>query len=86
PDYPAAKDLRSFAQTGVPSRAELINQVSDVASAAVESANQPSPDQSWSDRLMNSAKSLVSVRPVGNIEGESVEAIAARMENKVRNG
>jgi hypothetical protein len=86
PDDPAAKDLRSFAQTGVPSRAELINQVSDVASAAVESANQPSPDQSWSDRLMNSAKSLVSVRPVGNIEGESVEAIAARMENKVRNG
>ncbi|MDR7145691.1 YbgF trimerization domain-containing protein [Rhizobium sp. BE258] len=86
PDDPATKDLRSFAQTGVPSRAELINQVSDVASAAVESANQPSPDQSWSDRLMNSAKSLVSVRPVGNIEGENVEAIAARMENKVRNG
>ncbi|MBB3658836.1 hypothetical protein FHX15_004096 [Rhizobium sp. BK650] len=86
PDDPAATDLRSFAETGVPSRAELIRQVPDVATAIVESANQPDPNQSWSDRLMSSAKSLVSVRPVGNVEGESVEAIAARMEDKVKNG
>ncbi|QRM43846.1 COG4223 family protein [Rhizobium sp. BG4] len=86
PDDPAVKDLRNFAQTGVPSRAELIRQVPDVATSAVEAVNQANPDQSWSDRLMSSAKSLVSVRPVGNIEGESVEAIAARMEDKVKNG
>lgn len=86
PDDPAVKDLRNFAETGVPSRAELIRQVPDVATSAVEAVNRPSPDQSWSDRLMSSAKSLVSVRPVGNIEGESVEAIAARMEDKVKNG
>ncbi len=86
PDDPAATDLRGFAETGVPSRAELIRQVPDVATAIVESVNQPDPNQSWSDRLMSSAKSLVSVRPVGNVEGESVEAIAARMEDKVKNG
>jgi len=86
PDDPAATDLRNFAETGVPSRAELIRQVPDVATAIVESVNQPDPNQSWSDRLMSSAKSLVSVRPVGNVEGESVEAIAARMEDKVKNG
>jgi len=86
PDDPAVNDLRNFAETGVPSRAELIRQVSDVATSAIGAVNQPSPDQSWSDRLMSSAKSLVSVRPVGNIEGESVEAIAARMEDKVKNG
>jgi hypothetical protein len=86
PDDPAATDLRGFAETGVPSRAELIRQVPDVAAAIVESVNQPDPNESWSDRLMSSAKSLVSVRPVGNIEGESVEAIAARMEDKVKNG
>jgi len=86
PDDPAVKDLRNFAQTGVPSRAELIRQVPDVATSAVEAVNQANPDQSWSDRLMSSAKSLVSVRPVGNIEGESVQAIAARMEDKVKNG
>ena len=86
PDDPAATDLRGFAETGVPSRAELVRQVPDVATAIVDSVNQPDPNQSWSDRLMSSAKSLVTVRPVGNIEGESVEAIAARMEDKVKNG
>ncbi len=86
PDDPTAADLRSFAETGVPSRADLIRQVPDVATAIVDSVNQTDPNQSWSDRLMASAKSLVKVRPVGNIEGESVEAIAARMEDKIKNG
>ncbi|MBY3379957.1 hypothetical protein HFN92_13685 [Rhizobium laguerreae] len=86
PDDPAVADLRAFAQTGVPSRTELVGEVPDVATAIVEAVNQPDSNQSWSDRLMSSAKSLVSVRPVGNIEGESVEAIAARMEEKVKNG
>ncbi|WP_017962407.1 COG4223 family protein [Rhizobium leguminosarum] len=86
PDDPAVADLRAFAQTGVPSRTELVGEVPDVATAIVEAVNQPDPNQSWSDRLMSSAKSLVTVRPVGNIEGESVEAIAARMEEKVKNG
>ncbi|APO76649.1 hypothetical protein AM571_CH03867 [Rhizobium etli 8C-3] len=86
PDDPAVADLRNFAETGVPSRAELIRQVPDVATAIVRSVNQADPNQSWSDRLMASARSLVTVRPVGNIEGESVEAIAARLEDKVKNG
>ncbi|PKA40725.1 mitofilin family membrane protein [Rhizobium sullae] len=86
PDDPAVADLRNFAETGVPSRAELIRQVPDVATAVIQSVTQSDPNQSWSDRLMASAKSLVTVRPVGNIEGESVEAIAARMEDKVKNG
>jgi hypothetical protein len=86
PGDPVVADLRNFAETGVPSRAELISQVPDVASAIVDSVNRTDPNQSWSDRLMTGAKSLVKVRPVGNIEGDSVEAIAARMEDKVRNG
>ncbi|CCM77614.1 COG4223 family protein [Rhizobium mesoamericanum] len=86
PDDPVTADLRNFAQTGVPSRTELIRQVPDVANAIIESVDQAAPDQSWSDRLMASAKSLVKVRPVGNIEGASVEAIAARIEDKVKNG
>ncbi|MBY4592120.1 MULTISPECIES: COG4223 family protein [Rhizobium] len=86
PDDPAVADLRAFAETGIPSRAELMRQVPDVATAIIEAVNQPDPNESWSDRLMSSAKSLVSVRPVGNIEGDSVEAIAARMEDKVKSG
>ncbi|EJT03549.1 hypothetical protein RCCGE510_18953 [Rhizobium sp. CCGE 510] len=86
PDDPTVADLRAFAETGIPSRAELVRQVPDVATAIVEAVNQPDPNESWSDRLMSSAKSLVSVRPVGNIEGESVEAVAARLEDKVKSG
>ncbi|KRB62751.1 hypothetical protein ASE04_00815 [Rhizobium sp. Root708] len=86
PDDPVVASLRSYAETGVPSRAELIRQVPDVATAIIDSANQADPNESWSDRLMSSAKSLVKVRPVGNIEGDSVDAIAARLENKVKNG
>ncbi|MDE1991333.1 MAG: COG4223 family protein [Rhizobiaceae bacterium] len=86
PDDPAVADLRNFAQTGIPSRADLIRQVSDVANAIVASTEQDDPNQSWSDRLLTGAKSLVQVRPVGNVQGDSVEAIAARFEDKVRNG
>jgi hypothetical protein len=86
PDDPAVADLRNFADIGVPSRTDLIRQVPDVATTIVGVTQQPNEGQSWSERLMASAKSLVKVRPVGNVEGDSVEAIAARFEDKVKNG
>ncbi|KAA0698976.1 hypothetical protein DTW90_13080 [Neorhizobium sp. P12A] len=86
PDDPAIADLRNFAETGIPSRADLIRQVPDVATAIVATSEQAEPDESWSNRLMSSAKSLVTVRPVGDVQGDGVDAIAARFENKVKNG
>lgn len=86
PDDPAVADLRNFADIGVPSRTDLIRQAPDVATTIVGVTQQPNESQSWSERLMASAKSLVKVRPVGNVEGDSVEAIAARFEDKVKNG
>ncbi|ENN89613.1 hypothetical protein RHSP_37555 [Rhizobium freirei PRF 81] len=86
PDDPAVADLKNFAQTGVPSRADLIRQVTDVATAIVATTQNDNPNQSWSDRLMSSAKSLVQVRPVGNVPGDGIDAIAARFEDKVKNG
>ena len=86
PDDPAVADLKNFAQTGVPSRADLIRQVSNVATAIVATAQTDDPNQSWSSRLVSGAKSLVQVRPVGNVPGDSIDAIAARFEDKVRNG
>jgi hypothetical protein len=85
-DDPAVAALKNFAQTGVPSRADLIRQVSDVATAIAATAQTDDPNQSWSTRLMSSAKSLVQVRPVGNVPGDGIDAIAARFEDKVRNG
>lgn len=85
-DDPAVADLKTFAQTGVPSRADLIRQVTDVATAIVATTENNDPNQSWSDRLMSSAKTLVQVRPVGNVPGDGVDAVAARFEDKVKNG
>jgi hypothetical protein len=86
PNDPAVVTLRNYADTGVPSRAELIRQVPEVATAIIGASQRPDENQGWSDRLMASAKSLVTVRPVGDVEGDSVDAIAARFENKIRNG
>ncbi|NLR99162.1 hypothetical protein HGP17_20270 [Rhizobium sp. P38BS-XIX] len=86
PDDPAVTDLKNFAQTGVPSRADLIRQVTDVTTGIVTATQNDNPNQSWSDRLMSGAKSLVQVRPVGNVPGDGVDAIAARFEDKVKNG
>lgn len=86
PDDPAIASLRSFAATGVPSRAELMQTFPDVANGMLSALNQSDPNQGIVERLTESALSLVKVRPVGNIEGETPEAIIARMENKLRNG
>jgi hypothetical protein len=86
PNDGAVATLRGFADTGVPSRAELIRQVPDVATSIISATQQTDPSESWSDRLVSSAKSLVTVRPVGNIEGDTVEAVTARFEDKIRNG
>lgn len=86
PGDPAIADLTNFADTGIPSRADLIARVPQIANNIIEATATPQANQSWSDRLMSGAKSLVQVRPVGNVEGTSVEAIAARFEDKVKNG
>lgn len=86
PDDPAIASLQSFAATGVPSRAELMQKFPDVANAMLSAINQPDPNQGIMERLTESAFSLVKVRPVGNIEGETPDAMIARMENKLRNG
>lgn len=83
---PAIAALRPFAATGVPSRAELMRDFPNAANAMLDAINQPDPNQGIFDRLTESALSLVKVRPVGNIEGESPDAVIARMENKLRNG
>lgn len=86
PDDPAIASLQSFAATGVPSRSELMQKFPDVANAMLSAINQPDPNQGIMERLTESAFSLVKVRPVGNIEGETPDAMIARMENKLRNG
>ncbi|PZU86461.1 MAG: hypothetical protein DI528_09865 [Shinella sp.] len=86
PDDPAVEGLRPHAATGVQSRADLIRRFSQTADAALAAIHQPDPNEGIGQRLLSSALSVVKVRPVGNIEGSTPEAIIARMEDKLQNG
>jgi hypothetical protein len=86
PDNPAVAELRTFATTGVPSRARLLSDFPDVADRVLSMIASDDPDQSITDRLLASAFSAIKVRPVGNVEGETPDAVIARVEDRLTNG
>ncbi|MBV6651434.1 MAG: hypothetical protein KI789_17050, partial [Hoeflea sp.] len=49
-------------------------------------ADPGDPEAGLVDRLMSSAMSVVKVRRVGDVEGDSAEAIVARAEARLLNG
>lgn len=86
PSVPELAALQPYAQNGVATRADLIAGVGDAAKVIVAAANPPDPEAGFFDRLLSSAEQLVSVRPIGEVEGEGVPQIVARMEVAVRAG
>lgn len=85
-DDPAVAELQPFAAAGVPSRTELQREFPRMADMALEATIQRDPNEGLGSRLLNSALSVVKVRRVGDVQGETPEAIIARMEEKLRNG
>ena len=86
PDDPSVAGLREHAAVGVPSRSDLVRDFDGAADAILDAVHQPEGDQGIFNRLMASAASAIRVRPVGRIEGDTPEAIVARIENKLQNG
>ena len=86
PEDPAVAELRDLAARGVPSRADLVAGFSDAASKAIAAADPGDPEAGLVDRLMSSAMSVVKVRKVGDVAGDSAEAIVARAETRLLNG
>ena len=86
PDDPAVADLRDMAGRGVPSRSALVAGFSDAAIKAIAAAKPGDPEAGLVDRLRLSALSVVKVRKVGDVEGDSAEAIVARAEARLLNG
>lgn len=86
PEDPAVAALTPLASRGVPSRSDLAREFDQVAEDILGAINQPTAGEGWTDRLLASASALVKVRAVGNVEGETPEAIVARVENKLQNG
>ncbi|ANH05866.1 COG4223 family protein [Shinella sp. HZN7] len=86
PDDPSLAGLREHAAIGVPSRSDLVRDFQATADAILDAVHQPEGDEGIFNRLMASAASAIRVRPVGSIEGDTPEAIVARIENKLQNG
>ena len=78
--------LKALATSGIPTREELAAEFSETADALIAAAEPPPPEGNIFNRLVDSAKGLVSVRPVGDVEGDTVPAIVARIESALTKG
>jgi hypothetical protein len=85
-DDPAVSGLAGDAALGVSPRADLVRDFPSVADAMLEATQHSDPNQGIFARLMDSASSAIRIRPVGSVEGDSPEAIIARIEDKLTNG
>lgn len=86
PGSAEVEQLKSLASRGVPSKTELTSAFDDAATAMLSATKTVDPDAGFVDRLINSAESLVKSRPVGALEGDTPEALVARMELAVKKG
>ncbi|AQZ51329.1 hypothetical protein [Martelella mediterranea] len=78
--------LKALATSGIPTREELAAEFSETADTIIAAAEPPPPEGNILNRLVDSAKGLVSVRPVGDVEGDTVPAIVARIESALTKG
>jgi len=85
-DDPAVTGLAGDAAHGVSPRADLVREFPSVADAMLEATQHSDPNQGILARLMDSASSAIRIRPVGSVEGDDLEAVIARIEDKLTNG
>ncbi|UNE54144.1 COG4223 family protein [Bartonella machadoae] len=78
--------LQKTAERGLPNSAQLSDEFARVADAIVRMQNSVASDAAFSKRIWAWIKGLVVARPIGNIEGMTLEAIAARMEVAIQAG
>ena len=86
PDNAAVETLAPYAQEGLPTRAALAERFPDVARDMLAALRTGEGNDGVFDRLMNSAMSVVTVRPTGEAEGETPQARIARMETRIGEG
>ncbi|MBB4075824.1 hypothetical protein GGR08_000105 [Bartonella fuyuanensis] len=78
--------LQKTATVGLPSAVQLSIDFSHVADAIVGTQNIVASDAGFFDRILAWIKGLIVSRPIGNVEGTTLGAIAARMEVAIQTG
>jgi hypothetical protein len=86
PQAPGLAELRIYAEKGIATRADIIAETDAAAKTMIAAANPPSENADFFERLLSSAESLVTVRPIGAVEGPGVPETVARMEVALQAG
>jgi len=85
PGITELESLDSFAQKGVPTVAQLTAEFDSSVSGAILAATAPVEDGSLASRLAAGARSLVEVKPIGEVEGESPQARVSQIQAALKN-
>lgn len=86
PNAPEIAALRAHAEKGVATRADLQAEMPEAAKAMISAAQPVDENAGFFQRLLSSAESLVTVRPIGEVAGAGVPETLARMEVAVNAG
>ncbi|MEP9387503.1 phage tail protein [Mesorhizobium sp. KR9-304] len=86
PRAPGLSELRPYAEKGVATRADILAETDAAANAIIAAASPPPANAGFFERLLSSAESLVTVRPIGAVEGPGVPETVARMEVALQAG
>ncbi|MCB1386264.1 MAG: hypothetical protein KDJ80_10040 [Nitratireductor sp.] len=83
---PEIDELHQLAGDGVKTPAQLLAAFDAVAGRLIAADEQPAEDAGMIDRFMASARSLVTVRPAGPVDGDSLPAVLSRVEASLKSG
>ncbi|MBL1419618.1 MAG: hypothetical protein COC24_003825 [Alphaproteobacteria bacterium] len=83
-DNVALAELAAYAATGLASEVTLLGQFNGLLDAALV-ADLKGEGKSIFDKFIGNAKAVISIRKTGNVEGDNVEAVLARMEVAILN-
>ena len=86
PPSPELEALSRLAQTGAPSRTALAASFPDYAASAATAARAPGNGANLGDRIVYAFSRVVTLRRVGDVPGDSVDALLARAERQVDDG
>src|SRR5690606_195571 len=86
PRAPGLAELRTHAENGVATHTDILAETNAAANAMIAAANPPSENADFFERLLESAGSMVTVRPIGAVEGPGAPETVARMEVALKAG
>jgi len=86
PPSPEMDSLARLAQAGAPSRTALAAGFPDYAARAASAARAPGDKARLGDRIVYELSRIVTLRRVGDVPGDGVDALLARAERQVEDG